>query len=85
MSGNTKVKIEGTGLRNKEGMYLKWGNECVPVEEGKLDNELIGYSAPATNSTTGGSVFVEIGYNSEMEEINNESFILYNDYTSDKL
>jgi len=86
MEGNTFVTVTGSGLKNKEGMHLKWGNECSPVEKGDKDDSVQGYSAPAVNSTSGGPVLVEVGYNSEMqEEGTDEVWTMYLDYTSDKL
>lgn len=86
MEGNTLVTVKGRGLNNKEGMHLKWGNECMPVEPSESNDSVQGYSAPATNSTYGGPVLIEVGYNSEMEEDNSdEKYTMYIDYTSDNL
>jgi len=45
-----------------------------------------GYSATTpTSNTHGGFVYVEVGYNNEMLDVNGEEYIFYGDYTNDRL
>ena len=86
--GNTRITLKGQGFQNPEELHLKWGNECRDVKASinPKDDVIEGYSATTpTSNTHGGFVYVEVGYNNEMLDVNGEEYIFYGDYTNDRL